>query len=252
MVFLRKLYIFTDVTDITFIGLNSVPCTILFFKGCRISGGSRISHTGASTLSFGWKPIIWEDFYPWRPLGSATENCWKKQHDQLPSFSCSFQRGSRCRSRICLRCVSIGGSRDWELGTPPTRSIFSFSCSFRQKSCQIIGFSGADAREARRPPRTKIFSISCSFSTNLTNLYAGAHLLEGWRLLLRGILNPPLFLVKTQGLALPPLQENPGSATGYRETEEEANAGYPRKKLCPFFGNEFLKDELSNICVHQT
>ena len=45
----------------------------------------------------------------------------------------------------------------------------------------------------RIPPlRTKIFLISCSLSKNLANLYGGTHLLEGWRPLLRGILDPSL------------------------------------------------------------
>ena len=39
------------------------------------------------------------------------------------------------------------------------------------------------------PPRPKIFSISCSFSQNLVKSYVGAPL-EGWRPLLRGILDP--------------------------------------------------------------
>ena len=41
------------------------------------------------------------------------------------------------------------------------------------------------------PPWPKIFSISCSFSRNLAKSYVGAPL-EGWRPLLRGILDPPL------------------------------------------------------------
>ena len=41
------------------------------------------------------------------------------------------------------------------------------------------------------PLRAKIFSISCSFSQNRVKSYVGAPL-EGWRPLLRGILDPPL------------------------------------------------------------
>ena len=50
---------------------------------------------------------------------------------------------------------------------------------------------------ARRAPllRPKIFSISCSFSQNLAKSYVGAPL-EGWRPLLRGILDPPLYRVR--------------------------------------------------------
>ena len=43
----------------------------------------------------------------------------------------------------------------------------------------------------RAPLRTKLFLISWSFSENLANLYAWAPLLEGWRSLLRGILDLP-------------------------------------------------------------
>ena len=50
---------------------------------------------------------------------------------------------------------------------------------------------GGGAHPARAPLRSKIFSISCSFLENLTKLYVGAPL-EGWGLLLQGILDPPL------------------------------------------------------------
>ena len=42
------------------------------------------------------------------------------------------------------------------------------------------------------PLRTKIFLITCSVWENLANLLVGAPLLEGWRPLLRGIVDPPL------------------------------------------------------------
>ena len=42
-------------------------------------------------------------------------------------------------------------------------------------------------------PQPKIFSISCSFSENLEKSYVGDPL-EGWRPLLRGILDPPLYM----------------------------------------------------------
>ena len=46
---------------------------------------------------------------------------------------------------------------------------------------------------ARAPPsRTKISLISCRFQENLTNLYGWRPLLEGFRPLLWGILDPPL------------------------------------------------------------
>ena len=73
---------------------------------------------------------------------------------------------------------------------PSTEEIFRsnhFDCNF----CHRIQWIHPVA-DPRPPLRTKIFLISCSFSENLANLYAGAPLLEGWRPLLRGILDPPL------------------------------------------------------------
>ena len=56
-------------------------------------------------------------------------------------------------------------------------------------------YSVVDPRGEGTPPhRTKIFLISCSFSENLANLYSDTSLLEGWRPLLREILDPPLVL----------------------------------------------------------
>ena len=58
----------------------------------------------------------------------------------------------------------------------------------------ILLFTIGRSKVGPPPPlRTNIFLISCSFSENLGNVYAGAHLLEGWRPLLRGIMDPPLF-----------------------------------------------------------
>ena len=51
---------------------------------------------------------------------------------------------------------------------------------------------GGSSPGAHPPLQTKIFLISCSLSENMANLYAGALILEGWRPLLRGILDPSL------------------------------------------------------------
>ena len=48
------------------------------------------------------------------------------------------------------------------------------------------------ALPARAPLRPKVFSFSCSFWENLAKSYVGTPLSEGWRPLLRGILDLPL------------------------------------------------------------
>ena len=48
------------------------------------------------------------------------------------------------------------------------------------------------------PLRTKIFLISCSFSEILVNLYVGAPVLEGWRPLIWGIMDPSLTSIDIQ------------------------------------------------------
>ena len=65
------------------------------------------------------------------------------------------------------------------------------------------GFRGRPRRAS--PLRPKIFSISCSFSQILAKSYVGAPL-EGWRPLLRGLLDLPLFIKES-------LHTLPGSAT---------------------------------------
>ena len=54
------------------------------------------------------------------------------------------------------------------------------------------GFRGA--KGARAPLQPEIFSISCSFSENLAISYVGSPppSPDGWRPLLRGILDPPM------------------------------------------------------------
>ena len=52
----------------------------------------------------------------------------------------------------------------------------------------LVVVTVADSRG--RPPPPKTFSISCSFPENSAKPYVGAP--QGWRPLLRGILDPPL------------------------------------------------------------
>ena len=79
----------------------------------------------------------------------------------------------------------IGGGGDGNRNVHRTESIHMDQMFIKPAQWRIYG-GGA------LPP--KIFSISCSFSQNLANSYVGASL-EGWRPLLRGILDLPLLLV---------------------------------------------------------
>ena len=61
------------------------------------------------------------------------------------------------------------------------------SCCFTQWRIQ-----GGRSRHTHTPLQPTIFLIACSFSEIFAKSYVGALLLEDWRPLLRGILDPPL------------------------------------------------------------
>ena len=103
---------------------------------------------------------------------------------------------------LCLHsnCLYVGcGESSEDHSCSHTEVIhhlrFSLCIMIPQRRKLSITLAVADPRGGR-PLRTKIFLISCSFWENPANLYVGASppppRLEGWPLLLRGILDPPL------------------------------------------------------------
>ena len=56
----------------------------------------------------------------------------------------------------------------------------------------LIWTSSVADLEGPPPVRPKIFAISCSFWENFGKIVGWCPLLEGWRPLLRGIMDPPL------------------------------------------------------------
>ena len=63
---------------------------------------------------------------------------------------------------------------------------------------KILSSGGSKGGRSRRapPPRPEIFSFSCSFWGKFGKIVCWRPLLEGWRPLLRGILDPPLLSTK--------------------------------------------------------
>ena len=87
--------------------------------------------------------------------------------------------------RILLECIVVLSwiCKDYDFYW---RYIRNFSLQIA-----VADLGGRTRRAKYSPLRPKIFSISCSFSQNLAKSYVGAPP-EGWRPLLRGILDPPL------------------------------------------------------------